>query len=274
VQAYVDLLPTPWRGFMMAGFAAAYMSTVGTQLNWGASYLVNDFYRRFINKTAADKHYVSVSRWSTVLLFLLSIIVTSQLDTVASAWELLLALGSGTGLVLILRWYWWRINAWSEISAMIASFVVSVTALSVVKARLPAGSPLVQSYVMLITVAVSTVVWLSVTFLTAPEPDSKLDAFYERVRPGGPGWRKVSERLGYGGETIPGGALAWTNWLAGVVAVYASLFGIGKLIFGDIGRGAVLLAIAAAAFAWIAKAFREEDAGVRAQRDVVPATGD
>src|SRR3954462_13585031 len=146
VQAYVDLLPTPWRGFMMAGFAAAYMSTVGTQLNWGASYLVNDFYRRFINKTAADKHYVSVSRWSTVLLFLLSILVTSQLDTVASAWELLLALGSGTGLVLILRWYWWRINAWSEISAMIASVVVSITALSAVKARLPAGSPLVQSY--------------------------------------------------------------------------------------------------------------------------------
>jgi len=274
VQAFVDLLPTPWRGFMMAGFAAAYMSTVGTQLNWGASYLVNDFYRRFLNKNAPDKHYVTVSRWATVILFLLSIIVTSQLDTVASAWELLLALGSGTGLVLILRWYWWRINAWSEISAMIASFVVSLTALPLVKAQLPTGSPLVQSYVMLITVAISTVTWLSVTFLTAPEPDSKLDAFYEKVRPGGPGWRRVSERLGYGGETIPGGALAWTNWLAGIVAVYASLFGLGKIIFGDTSSGIVMLLIAAAAFAWIAKAFREEDAGVRAQRDVVPATGD
>jgi len=274
VQAYVDLLPTPWRGFMMAGFAAAYMSTVGTQLNWGASYLVNDFYRRFINKTAADKHYVSVSRWSTVLLFLLSILVTSQLDTVASAWELLLALGSGTGLVLILRWYWWRINAWSEISAMLASFAVSLTALPLVKSRLPAGSPLVQSYVMLITVAVSTAVWLTVTFLTKPEPEAKLQAFYERVRPGGPGWRRVAASLGYAGETIPGGALAWTNWLAGIVAVYSSLFGIGKLIFGETGTGVVLLVIAAVAFAWIAKAFREEDAGVRAQRDVVPATGD
>ena len=274
VQAYVDLLPTPWRGFMMAGFAAAYMSTVGTQLNWGASYLVNDFYRRFINKTAEDKHYVSVSRWSTVLLFLLSILVTSQLDTVASAWELLLALGSGTGLVLILRWYWWRINAWSEISAMIASFVVSLTAMPLVKARMPAGSPLVQSYVMLITVAISTVVWLGVTFLTKPEPEAKLEAFYERVRPGGPGWRRISDRLGYAGETIPGGALAWTNWLAGIVAVYSSLFGIGKIIFGELGTGITLLVIAAVAFAWIAKAFREEDAGVRAQRDVVPATGD
>jgi SSS family solute:Na+ symporter len=118
VQAFVDLLPTPWRGFMMAGFAAAYMSTVGTQLNWGASYLVNDFYKRFVNRDATEKHYVKVSRWATVALFLGSIFVTMHLTTVEGAWKFLLALGSGTGLVLILRWYWWRINAWSEISAM------------------------------------------------------------------------------------------------------------------------------------------------------------
>src|SRR6476659_4378926 len=126
VQAFVDLRPTPWRGFMMAGFAAAYMSTVGTQLNWGASYLVNDFYKRFVNKTATEKHYVTVSRWATVLLFLCSVIVTMNLTTVEGAWKFLLALGSRTGLVLILRWYWWRINAWSEISAMIASLLISV----------------------------------------------------------------------------------------------------------------------------------------------------
>jgi SSS family solute:Na+ symporter len=265
VQAYVDLLPTPWRGFMMAGFAAAYMSTVGTQLNWGASYLVNDFYKRFLNKSASEKHYVSVSRWSTVFLFLASIFVTWQLDTIASAWELLLALGSGTGLVLILRWYWWRINAWSEISAMIASFVISILALHYVKAALPEKSPLIQTYVMLITVAISTVVWLAVTFLTAPEPDSKLGSFYERVRPGGPGWRRISSRLGHEGESIPGGALAWTNWLAGIIAVYATLFGIGKLIFGETMAGGIMLVVAAVAFAWIARAFREEDAGPRAQ---------
>jgi Na+/proline symporter len=271
VQAYVDLLPTPWRGFMMAGFAAAYMSTVGTQLNWGASYLVNDFYKRFVNRTATEKHYVGVSRWATVFLFLASIFVTWQLDTVASAWELLLALGSGTGLVLILRWYWWRINAWSEISAMIASFVVSLIALSMVKARLPAGSPLIQTYVMLITVAVSTVIWVAVTFMTKPEPEAKLEAFYQKVRPGGRGWRRISDRLGYGGEPIPGGAMAWTNWLAGIVAVYASLFGIGKLIFGETGTGLIMLAVAAVAFAWIAKAFREEDRGERAQAANVAA---
>jgi Na+/proline symporter len=200
--------------------------------------------------------------------------VTRSIDTVGAMWELLLALGSGTGLVLILRWYWWRVNAWSEISAMIASFVVSMTALAMVKARMPAGSPLIQTYTMLITVAVSTVVWLSVTFLTKPEPEAKLEAFYQRVRPGGPGWRRISDRLGYGGEPIPGGSLAWTNWLAGVVAVYSSLFGIGKIVFGELGTGIVLLVIAAVAFAWIAKAFREEDAGVRAQRDILAAAGD
>ena len=274
VQAYVDLLPTPWRGFMMAGFAAAYMSTVGTQLNWGASYLVNDFYKRFLNKSATEKHYVAVSRWATVFLFLASIFVTWQLDTVASAWQLLLALGSGTGLVLILRWYWWRINAWSEISAMIASFVVSLIALSAVKSRMPADSPLIQTYVMLITVAISTVVWVSVTYLTRPEPDSKLESFYQRVRPGGPGWRRTAATLGYAGETIPGGALAWTNWLAGVVAVYATLFGIGKLIFGETMTGAIMLVVATLAFLWIARAFREEDAGPRAQRDVIKMAAD
>jgi Na+/proline symporter len=277
VQAFVDLLPTPWRGFMMAGFAAAYMSTVGTQLNWGASYLVNDFYKRFVNKTATEKHYVAVSRWATVFLFLASIFVTMNLTTVEGAWKFLLALGSGTGLVLILRWYWWRINAWSEISAMIASLLISIGAIWLMHGHawwleggaFPAGDLRTDAWVMLITVTLSTIIWVSVTYATAPEPDSKLDSFYQRVRPGGPGWRQVSDRLGYGGEQIPGGALAWANWLAGIIAVYATLFGIGKLVFGETMAGLIMLAIAALAFAWIARAFREEDAGPRAQRDVV-----
>jgi len=258
VQAFVDLLPTPWRGVMMAGFAAAYMSTVGTQLNWGASYLVNDFYKRFMNKSASEKHYVTVSRWATVFLFLASAVVAWQLDTVQGAWEFLLALGSGTGLVLILRWYWWRVNAWSEISAMIISAVVSLAAHPFIVARYPAGDPRIVAVTMLVTVVISTVVWLGVTFMTAPEPDETLDAFYLRVRPGGPGWAHVSERLGLGRERTPGGALAWTNWVAGIVAVYSSLFGIGKIIFGEIGVGLVLLVIAVVAFAWIARSFRSE----------------
>src|SRR5438067_3986217 len=260
VKAFVDLLPTPWRGFMLAGFAAAYMSTVATHLNWGASYLVNDFYKRFIKKDGSERHYVKVSRLATVLLFLASIPVTSQLSSIEKAWELLLALGAGTGLVLILRWYWWRINAWSEISAMIASFIVSLLAFWLIAPRFAANDPNAMAVVMLVTVACSTIVWLVATFSTAPEPDRILQSFYRRVRPGGPGWAKVSERLGFGREPIPGGALAWTNWIAGIVAVYATLFGIGKLVFGYTGTGVVLLAIAASAFYWISRSFRGESA--------------
>ena len=260
VQAFVDLLPTPWRGFMLAGFAAAYMSTVGTQLNWGASYLVNDFYKRFLNRDASERHYVTISRWATVFLFLASAIVTHYLTTIEGAWKFLLALGSGTGLVLILRWYWWRINAWSEISAMISSFAVSLIAISVIKPRFAAGDLRGDAWVMLVTVATSTIVWLVVTFATQPEPDRMLESFYRRVRPGGPGWAAVSERAGFGRESIPGGALAWTNWIAGIVAVYSSLFGIGKLVLGNLVEGLVMLAIAAAAFSWIARSFRQEPA--------------
>jgi SSS family solute:Na+ symporter len=267
VQAFVDVLPSPWRGLMLAGFAAAYMSTVATQLNWGASYLVNDFYRRFINRSAADKHYVAVGRWSTIFLFFASIFVTMQLQTIEGAWKFLLALGAGTGLVLILRWYWWRINAWSEISSMIASFVVSVTMITLIKGRFPAGDLRADAWVMLVTVAVSTIVWLSVTFLTKPEPDAVLERFYRRVRPGGPGWARISERAGFGREGIPGGALAWTNWIAGVVAVYSSLFGIGKIVLGELVPGLVLLALAVGSFAWIARSFRSEP-------DALPGVGE
>src|SRR3954468_15503611 len=172
VQAFVDLLGTPWRGVMMAGFAAAYMSTVGTQLNWGASYLVNDFYKRFINKAATEKHYVKVSRWATIGLFLASAVVAWQLDSVKGAWEFLLALGSGTGLVLILRWYWWRVNAWSEISAMVVSALVSLSAHPFIVARYPLpDDPRVIAVTMLVTIIATTVLWVAVTYMTSPEPD-------------------------------------------------------------------------------------------------------
>jgi solute:Na+ symporter, SSS family len=274
VHAFVDLLPTPWRGFMLAGFAAAYMSTIGTHLNWGASYLVNDFYKRFIRKDATEKHYVNVGRSATIFLFLASVGVTSQLTSVEKAWEFLLAMGAGTGLVLILRWYWWRINAWSEISAMVVSFLGSLVFMRIIPPRFPAGDPNATAWVMISTVAVTTVAWVATTFLTSPEPAATLDAFYRRVRPGGPGWRAVSERLGYGRESIPGGALAWTNWIAGIIAVYATLFGLGKLVFGQLGAGLALLAVAAAAFGWIARSFRSDrmaDEAVPDGASAVPA---
>ncbi|HTR78049.1 MAG TPA: hypothetical protein VMH39_08060, partial [Gemmatimonadaceae bacterium] len=265
VHAFVDLLPTPWRGFMLAGFAAAYMSTMATQLNWGASYLVNDFYRRFLKPHESDRHYVMISRWATVSLFLASILVSWQIGSIGGAWRFLLALGAGTGLVLILRWYWWRINAWSEISAMIASFLVSVPAMLIIPHYFADGDPNADATVMLVTVACSTVVWVVVTYLTPPEPVAVLEAFYRRVRPGGPGWSTIAQSAGFGRESIAGGALAWTNWVAGVVAVYGTLFGIGKVIFGDDGAGIALLVIAGAAFAWIARSFRIEARDARAE---------
>jgi len=256
VRTIVDLLPSPIKGLLLASFAAAYMSTISTQLNWGASYLVNDLYLRFMDPEASERRRVMVSRLATVLLFLLSAIVTMNLSSIEGAWRILLALGAGTGLVYILRWYWWRINAWSEISAMAASLVIS----TILQAgwRLDAGNPEQFAYLMLITVASTTVVWLTVTYLTRPVPEETLLAFYHRVRPGGAGWRRVSEAAGYGVAPIPGGALSWTNWLAGVVAVYTTLFGVGRILFGQTLDGLLFLAVAVGAFAWIARSLRHE----------------
>src|SRR5581483_328870 len=241
VHAFVDLLPTPWRGVMMAGFAAAYMSTIGTQLNWGASYLVNDFYKRFVKPHASDRHYVAASRIATIALFAVAIAVTSQLDSLERVQKYLLAIGAGTGLVLILRWYWTRINAWSELSAMIGSLIISSIAMWTIVPRFAPGDPNADAWVMIVTVGATTVIWLTVTFLTPPEPAPVLDAFIKRVRP-------------YDTE----GGLAWSNWVAGLVAVYCSLFGIGKLIFGETTVGLELLALAIAAFAWIGRSFRTQ----------------
>ena len=210
-----------------------------------------------MKRDASQALYVAVSRAATVLLFLGSIAVTSQLSSVEEAWKFLLAIGAGTGLVLILRWYWWRINAWSEISAMLASFGFSLLGFKYIKPRFAGNDPNADATIMLVTVAYSTLVWLAATFLTRPESDAVLDAFYRRVRPGGPGWAAVSARLGFGREAIPGGALAWTNWIAGIVAVYATLFGIGKIIFGFTGAGLGMLAVAAAAFYWISRSFKD-----------------
>jgi len=231
VRVMVDVLPSPIKGLLLATFAAAYMSTIGTHLNWGASYLVNDIYLRFIKPDATRRAQVVASRIATVTLMLLSLVVMAYLKSVEQGWKLLIALGAGTGLVFILRWYWWRVNAWSEISAMAASFVTSI-ALHFI--GIDAGDTSSRDYAlaMIITVTITTVVWLSVTFLTPPEPAAVLERFYRRVRPGGRGWRPVAERLGFGDDPIPGGALSWVNWFAGVIAVFTALFAVGAFLTG------------------------------------------
>lgn len=254
VMAILDLLPPGLTGLLLAGLAAAYMSTISTQLNWGASYLVNDLYARFLDRGEGEAHLIRVSRAATLVLMLASLVVTYFMSSIEGAWRFLLAIGAGTGLVLILRWYWWRINAWSEIAAMVASLAVSLVLWF--GAGLDPDDPGQWAGIMIVTVACSTAAWLAATFLTRPEPDEVLEGFYRRVRPGGPGWSAVSTRLGFGREEIEGGTLNWTNWVAGVVAVYTALFGTGKLIFGAWGEAAALLALTAAAFAWIARNLR------------------
>jgi hypothetical protein len=192
-----------------------------------------------------------------VVLMLLSLGVMAYLKSVEQGWKLLIGLGAGTGLVFILRWYWWRINAWSEISAMAASFVTSI---ALQLAHVDAGNTSGSGYAiaMLVTVGVTTVVWVTVTFLTPPEHPQTLEKFYRKVRPGGAGWRVVSKRIGYGDDPIPGGALAWVNWIAGVVAVYASVFGVGALVTGQRALGLFDLGLAVAAFALIQRNLRRD----------------
>ncbi|MGH7580364.1 MAG: sodium:solute symporter family protein [Gemmatimonadales bacterium] len=256
-RVMVDVLPSPFKGLMLAAFAAAYMSTISTHLNWGASYLVNDVYLRFIRPDAGRRAQVMASRAATAILMVLSLVVMAFLTSVEQGWKLLLGLGAGTGLVLILRWYWWRVNAWSEISAMAASFVASVVLQTL---GLDLGDTASGDYAltMLITVAVTTAVWLAVTFLTEPESDTTLERFYRRVRPGGAGWRRVSGPLGLGADTIPGGALSWVNWIAGVVAVYAAVFALGATLTGSPLRGMVYAGVAIAAFLLIQRNLRAD----------------
>jgi solute:Na+ symporter, SSS family len=258
VRVMVDVLPSPFKGLLLAAFAAAYMSTISTHLNWGASYLVNDVYLRFLKPDASPRAQVFASRTATAVLMVCSLIVMSFLSSVEQGWKLLIGLGAGTGLVFILRWYWWRINAWSEISAMAASFITSVV-LARYGYTLEDLSRPTYAVTMLITVLVTTVVWLGVTFATQPETEKTLDRFYRQVRPGGPGWRRVAARLGYGDDRIPGGALSWVNWVAGLAAVYCALVSLGALLTGSSTRGLLYGAAAIAAFALIMRNLQADE---------------
>jgi Na+/proline symporter len=237
------VFPTYLRGFMLAAFAAAYMSTIGTQLNWGASYVINDFYRRFVQRSAKERHYVIASQVVTVLPMIASLIVTFYMESIGGAWKLLLVTGAGTGTVLLLRWFWWRINAWSEVSAMICAAVVSIFLQLVLK--WDSDRPVDFAYLMIVTVGITTVVWVAVTMFTRPEPIDKLIAFYRRVRPEGPGWNGIAAQAELSQEHAQGRlSLQIMNWILGCALIYGSLFGIGKLIFKEWGAGLLFLLIA------------------------------
>jgi len=240
VRVMIAHLPPSLRGLMVAAFAAAYMSTIATQLNWGASYLVNDFYRRFWKPSASATHYVTASQVATVLLTVISAVVTFYLDSIAGAWKMLLVTGAGTGSVLLLRWYWWRINAWSEVSAMIAAFVVSLTLQA--GYHMDSDDPRSFAWIMIVTVTITTAIWLTVTFLTAPEPHEVLTTFYRRTRPSVSGWRPVAALV----PDVKASSHGWANlvdWISGCALIYGILFGTGKLLLHETDVGLLLVAL-------------------------------
>ena len=231
--AMLKFLPAGFVGLMVGGLVAANSSTILTHLNWGASYLVHDFYRRFIKHDGEERHYVLMGRIATVLLFLLSSAVVYLLDTAKDTFDIILQVGAGTGLLYLIRWFWWRINAWCEVVAMVSSFLVSIGFLLIKKSG---GQVPSTANSLLITIGVTTVCWVLAAYL-APQTDRKtLIEFYRKVRPAGPGWEPIREAAGIskaeaaqGGESIP---LALVGWVAGCITIWSSLFTVGNVLYG------------------------------------------
>ncbi|MBE7499666.1 MAG: Na+:solute symporter [Verrucomicrobiales bacterium] len=236
--AMMKFLPTGWLGLMIAGLLAAYVSTMITHLNWGTSYLVHDFYQRFLVPGASERHYVAVGRLTTVLLMVVASAMTWFIESSKEGFGLLLQVGAGTGLIYLLRWFWWRINAWTEIAAMIGSFVVSV-GLFVLKKT---GYGLADPWPLVVTVGATTVVWLIAAYTTEPTDRATLVRFVKLVRPPIAGWRGYHQEAGVteSADSIP---RAMLGWVLGCVAVWSGLFCTGSFLFGRTGQGFILLLV-------------------------------
>ncbi len=257
--AMLTFLPAGWLGLVVGSLAAAYMSTISTHLNWGSSYVINDFYRRFVRPAASERELVLVGRLSTLALMVLSALLALRLQNALQAFQILLQIGAGTGLLFILRWFWWRINAWSEIVAMAVSFVVAIWF------YLGPGrdGALADWQKLLIGVGVTTTAWLITSFVTRPTSTERLRSFYRLTRPGGPGWRAVARRAAADGETlesetgkpwaVPAGIAAM---LLGCVTVYSALFGTGAWIYGRTVQAILLTALGLGAGLALARVWR------------------
>ena len=232
--AMLTFLPAGLLGLMVAGLLAAYVSTISTHLNWGTSYIVHDFYRRFMKPGADERHYVLVGRLVTAALMVLAGALTFVLTTAQASFNLLLSVGAGTGLIYLLRWYWWRINAWSEIAAMVSSFLVAVAFF--IAGKYSSGATIAAHTSLLITVAVTTIVWVGATYMTAPTERATLVSFFRLVRPPGPGWESVRAEA-----EVPASpdslAQSLLGWVLGCLVVYAALFGTGSYLYGRTAQG-------------------------------------
>ena len=265
VQAMNDFLPVGLKGLLLAAFFAAYMSTIATHLNWGTSYLVHDFWRRFVDRSASEKKSVRISRITTLLLMTVSIVVTIFISTIAGAWQFIIECGAGLGFVLIARWYWWRVNAWSEIIATVTP-ILCYAAITIYNASASASQQLTFPTTMFIIVPSTTLAWIIATFATKPTDESKLIEFYRRIRPGGFLWRPIQSKLPGIKSDMNMIRLA-VDWICGVICVYAVLFASGSLFFGTLTETIVYAGIALlmAAILWIdlsRQNWKEGDASV------------
>lgn len=241
--AMLKFLPVGFMGLIVGGLIAANSSTILTHLNWGASYLVHDFYRRFIKTDADEKHYVLAGRVATIFLFILSSLLVFFLDSAKDAFDIILQIGAGTGLLYLLRWFWWRINAWSEVAAMVSSFVVSIVLFILNKN----GIQFSTHVALIITIIFTSISWIVTAFL-APQTDEKvLIEFYKKVKPFGPGWKYIKEKSGVTfsaseieKENIP---LSLLGWISGTITIWSSLFTIGSFLYGRTEMGFLLLGV-------------------------------
>jgi Na+/proline symporter len=243
------VLPAGWMGLMVGGLIAANSSTILTHLNWGASYVVHDFYRRFIRPGKDERHYVMIGRVSTVALFVCAALLTFLMTSAKDSFDIILQVGAGTGLLYILRWFWWRINAWCEVVAMLSSFLISVMFLALAKHGTTEifGIALSSDNKLILTVIFTTVCWVTTAFVGPQTSRETLINFYKKVKPFGPGWQRIRKEAGIAEdpattthENIP---LALLGWMSGCSVVWSGLFTIGSFLYGRVTTGLVLFAI-------------------------------
>ena len=250
------LLGPGLKGILIVSFLAAFMSTIDTHLNWGVSYLINDIYKRFFKPNESERHYVLVGKIMTVILMILAAFTALKMQSISKAWEFIFAMGAGIGLVLILRWFWWRVNAWSEITALATSIVITISFEIIAyfqtinnnleyslfgSAPSIFGMSLQVHHKLMIIVPIAIIAWITVTFFTEPEPMTKLESFYKRVQPGG-WWGPVTSSFDHTLQPVTKGI--FILWLAGVMMIYGFTFGIGNLIFQNYSSSVILFGFA------------------------------